>query len=266
MIKIKRKRFSPEIKNRAGNCKITVANQKMFNDFDGDPDAYNDGTKSFTFDSSIYGHETIKTKLKETQFGKCAFCESSITHIDYGDVEHFRPKGGYCQNIKSTLQKPGYYWLAYDWENLLFTCNICNRRYKKNLFPLLNPEIRALNHNESNKVKSEKPFFVNPARENPKFLIQFKQATAIGIDKRLRGKKTIEALHLNRKGQKGISDLYERRLSKFEIVENTYFIATSDETDKISKARIDKAKRLMQKLRSSQNEYSAMINDNFPRL
>lgn len=266
MIKIKRDSLGPDIKNASGDSKIEVENKKMFLAFDEDPRAYMKGEKKFSFDSSIYGHDLVKAKLRNTQFGKCAFCESNVTHIDYGDVEHFRPKGGYCQNNDSDIQKPGYYWLAYDWNNLIFSCTLCNRRYKKNLFPLRNPEIRALNHNQTAKLKSEKPFFVNPATENPKFLIHFDNATAKGIDRNYRGKKTIDCLGLNRQGDEGISELYEMRLSHFNLVEMTYFIAKSSPSAHLSEERIEKAKNLMASYRNPKSQYSAMINDNFPLL
>ncbi|MNT06512.1 hypothetical protein D3C72_1411790 [compost metagenome] len=91
------------------------------------------------------------------------------------------------QNEKDKLNYPGYYWLAYDWDNFLFSCAICNQRHKKNIFPLINPGSRAKNHHSS--IKFEKPFFIDPSKENPKFLIKFNQEVATGIDKRGRGKK-----------------------------------------------------------------------------
>ena len=56
--------------------------------------------------------ESVKDALREAQHGKCAFCESKISHIAHGDVEHFRPKAGYRQNPEDPLVQPGYYWLS----------------------------------------------------------------------------------------------------------------------------------------------------------
>src|SRR5690606_19607561 len=113
----------------------TISNNTLY---DGSPQNYDTGAVKMSFDSGIYGHTNIKTELINNQSGKCAFCEQHILSISYGDVEHFRPKGGYKQNYKDSLHKPGYYWLAYDWDNLLFCCQKCNQRYKKNYFPLRN--------------------------------------------------------------------------------------------------------------------------------
>jgi uncharacterized protein (TIGR02646 family) len=49
-------------------------------------------------------------------FGKCAYCESKITHIDYGHIEHFCPKRG--ANARPDL--------VFEWTNLLLACGICN--------------------------------------------------------------------------------------------------------------------------------------------
>lgn len=54
-----------------------------------------------------------KPALQRDTSGKCAFCETPTTAVYYGDVEHFRPK--------ST-----YWWLAYCYENYLFSCRVCN--------------------------------------------------------------------------------------------------------------------------------------------
>jgi hypothetical protein len=68
--------------------------------------------------------------------GKCAYCESYVIGAQYGDLDHFRPKGRVCENSKTvniksasgkTIPHPGYYWLAYDYKNLLPSCIICNR-------------------------------------------------------------------------------------------------------------------------------------------
>ncbi len=82
------------------------------------------------------------------QHDKCAFCESKVSAIAYGDVEHFRPKAGYQQSHDDDLQRPGYYWLAYEWSNLFFSCSICNQQGKRNVFPLANPRRRATCHRD----------------------------------------------------------------------------------------------------------------------
>jgi 5-methylcytosine-specific restriction endonuclease McrA len=106
---------------------------------------YETGKKRFSFSSNIYADPTVKDALIEAQYGKCCFCERLVGGD--GDVEHFRPKRGYCQNKGERIQRPGYYWLAYNWDNLYLSCSSCNQRQKRNLFPLSDPQKRAHLHN-----------------------------------------------------------------------------------------------------------------------
>jgi hypothetical protein len=62
---------------------------------------------------------------------------------------HFRPKGQVneayrvvtIQTVKGQQSEhPGYFWLAYNWENLLPSCALCNIvKGKKNQFPISSP-------------------------------------------------------------------------------------------------------------------------------
>ena len=106
-------------------------------DYDRSPADYEAGAKTFTFDDALYGHASVKQALIAAQHGKCCFCERKIGAE--GDVEHFRPKASFCQGERSPLERPGYYWLAYEWDNLLLACPICNQRFKRNYFPLRSP-------------------------------------------------------------------------------------------------------------------------------
>lgn len=76
---------------------------------------------------SVYSEDSVRGVLKKMFHGKCAYCESKITSVYNGDIEHFRPKAGYCNDNSQPLIKPGYYWLASEWENLLFACPFCNQ-------------------------------------------------------------------------------------------------------------------------------------------
>ena len=73
---------------------------------------------------TVYSDKSVRKLLIKMFHGKCAYCESKITAIYNGDIEHFRPKG----EIKEVNpSKPGYFWLASEWENLLFACPFCNQ-------------------------------------------------------------------------------------------------------------------------------------------
>lgn len=142
---------------------------------------YDNGERDFSnkdFDTGIYSNKEVKDNLIAIQDYKCCFCESKIGHISYGDVEHFRPKAGWVQDDEQ-LNRPGYYWLAYEWENLLLSCQLCNQRYKKNLFPLLNNPQRALSHHYN--VDSEQPIFIHPVKDEVETYITFKEEIPIAI-------------------------------------------------------------------------------------
>lgn len=83
------------------------------------------------FDSEKW--RDLKRHLFELFDGKCAYCEQRVTTVDYGDVEHYRPK----RRVEEEPTHPGYYWLAYDAHNFLPACVLCNRgRGKANHFPV----------------------------------------------------------------------------------------------------------------------------------
>lgn len=72
------------------------------------------------FDSDVW--KAAKKQLKAETSGKCAYCEASTSVVAHGDVEHFRPKSK-------------YWWLAYCYDNYLYSCQICNQQFKGDKFP-----------------------------------------------------------------------------------------------------------------------------------
>ena len=159
-------------------------------------DAVAGGNDSPEIDA-LYRHPDVKAQLKSDQNGKCAYCERKFNG-DYGAVEHYRPKGAWQQERGDALNKPGYYWLAYEWENLLYSCDECNTSCKKNLFPLANPVSRDIPHRD---ISSEDPLLVNPATEDPGAYIAFHKEMAVPrvVDGRpsAKGTRSIDVLGLN---------------------------------------------------------------------
>lgn len=117
-------------------------------------------------------YKEVKDILVDMFNEKCAYCESDISPVAYGDIEHFRPKNAYQVAKKERLNYPGYYWVAMDWNNLLLSCTTCNRTYKKNQFPLVNEANRKKKHDD---VVTEEPLLINPCDEkiNPQDHIYF---------------------------------------------------------------------------------------------
>jgi uncharacterized protein (TIGR02646 family) len=204
-------------------------------------DRYNNGERNFSaeeFKSNIYGHSDVKELLIDSHHGKCCYCEAAFTHVAHGDVEHFRPKAGWVQD-KEPLNKPGYYWLAYDWDNLLFSCQICNQTHKRNHFPLLDAATRANSHQQA--IAVEQPVLIHPANENPEDFISFREEIPVAVNGNTRGEGTIKKLGLDRESlnekrrsvlapvrniydlAKGIPDTYPELKQKAKLIVNQYF-------------------------------------------
>lgn len=223
--------------------------------------AFDDGKREFDFDSKIYGHETVKSALKQMQRDKCCFCESKISHISYGDVEHYRPKGGYQQTKQGTLQTPGYYWLAYAWENLLLSCTLCNQQFKKNLFPLLEQERRALSHHDD--IALEQPLLINPSITDPGQYIGFRQEIPYALEGNIYGKETIAVVGLDREA------LNEKRRSHLALINQLIAViklANKQLESTELQSVADQAKQKIAEAILSSAEYSAMINAQFSEL
>jgi len=122
-------------------------------------------------------YKRAKPYLLRLFHDKCAYCESVISNTQPGDVEHYRPKGrlrdldGRVIRIilgETECDHPGYWWLCYEWMNLLPSCIDCNRRRrhgeervslgKADLFPIAGR--RAANPDDP--LSDEKPLLLDP--------------------------------------------------------------------------------------------------------
>lgn len=220
----------------------------------------NGGDIEFTskdFDSAIYGHEEVKQALIKAQDGKCCFCESKIGHISYGDVEHFRPKAGWVQNAEN-LNKPGYYWLAYEWDNLLLSCQLCNQRHKKNYFPLLPGSPRAQS-NLDNNCHNEMPIFVHPANEDVETIISFKEEIPVAVGGNQRGSETISKLGLGRE------QLNEQRRKTLNMIRDIYDLAKGypDTHAALKQAAKRKVEKYLLESTLDETEYASMLRSFF---
>lgn len=221
-------------------------------------DAYDAGGRDFQFQSSIYGAKSVKNLLIKSQSGKCCFCESKITHVAYGDVEHFRPKAGWVQSESDALTRPGYYWLAYAWPNLFLSCQLCNQRHKRNLFPLVNPTQRARSHHDN--IANEQPVFVHPQDDDPEDFIAFHDEVAVGRDTNARGTTTIQRLGLNR------DNLLERRMEALRRIRELKDVFLAFQQLKKQgrlppdlKSKADRIAKFFKSLTQPEVEYSAMM-------
>lgn len=149
----------------------------------------------------------LKPFLESIFHKKCAYCEGIYVGGSWPDVEHYRPKGKVTidRNKKNALKitgadgiemdHPGYYWLAYDWRNLLLSCKKCNSgKGKMNQFPIGGKRSCCIDDS----LDDEKPFLINPCEEEKPEDHLFFGIKGTILGKSERGKKTIEICDLNR--------------------------------------------------------------------
>ena len=205
MIAIKRP-IAPRSFSQA-NSKVRKKQAALVADFASRPEL-RDGSVSAAFDGKIWA--SVKDILLAAQFGKCAFCESSFRHVSFGDVEHFRPKGGFQQNKDSPLVKPGYWWLAYDWDNYWASCQSCNQVFKKNLFPISPNGQRAREPDDS--LAHEQALLLDPMTDPLDVHLEFREELLFSKNSSKRGEATIIVAGLNR------PELVEFRLSIWRLL------------------------------------------------
>ncbi len=170
----------------------------------------------------------ISNTLKAIYFNKCAYCENT-EHTP--EVEHYRPKKG----ITGLPAHNGYYWLCYEWTNLLPSCHDCNKGGggKGTKFPIINDARRqslpiftatgALDtsacgaHNTP--LIEERPYLLHPEIDQPENCLQVNSIGELsGTDAEGRGEKTKEICNLNRENllvaRQKIVDRFKEELEK----------------------------------------------------
>jgi uncharacterized protein (TIGR02646 family) len=187
----------------------------------GDP-----ATREEKFPFGAYGKDDVREALRQMFGMKCAYCESVYGPTAPMTVEHYRPKGAY-DLPDGTRQKPGYWWLASTWSNLLPSCTDCNserghdaegtpvKMGKANRFPLVDESRRA---NGPGGERDEEPLLLDPTFDEPDEHLEFidrglvRPAEGSGGESN-HGKETIEVLGLRR------GDLVKARRNHLELVD-----------------------------------------------
>jgi energy-coupling factor transporter ATP-binding protein EcfA2 len=153
--------------------------------------------RRYDFDSSIWG--ASRAVLSEASYGKCAWCESLAGYAGPAAINHYRPKSHAEGLRKGQIQPDHYWWLAYSWDNLVYSCRACHRA-KRNRFPVLGQRLEP-----GDLSGAEQPLLLDPyGTDDPSGHLWFEDdGTVRPISER--GEITIEILALNR------PDLVERR-------------------------------------------------------
>lgn len=218
-----------------------------------DPQAGAARKTAFKFDKKIYGAGDVKGALRSAQHDKCCYCEGNFTAHASGDVEHFRPKTCFQQEKGGPIQYPGYYWLAYDWSNLYYACELCNRVGKRNLFPITDPTQRRRNVNDP---MQEVPEILDPGGSvDPRDHIKFNGAAPEGIT--ALGRTTIRHLGLDR------GDLTTARLRHLRLLDALKDVADlpPDDLDAATLTKRINAIEALQSMVKPNAIFSAMAQD-----
>lgn len=167
-----------------------------------------------------YKGDDVAEAMAKLFHGKCAYCETFHSAGAPTDVEHYRPKAGVSEDARHR----GYWWLAADWDNLLPSCILCNRRNglriasagmsraqlaataettvgKGNQFPIRGRRARGPRSDH----KAEDALLIDPARSDPARHLCWPEAGLSLVAPRFHGRAadpygttTIEVLGLNR--------------------------------------------------------------------
>lgn len=165
-------------------------------------------------DKSLWGD--FKIDFARQQLGKCGYCEINVVVGHFGDVEHFAPKNEVAEFVEgdnegtetdfsAALQgrkpslkvSPGYWWLAYEWDNYLLSCSVCNSVWKSSIFPVRHPPPRAGAPLEAD---AEEVLLLNPyGTRDPARHLQFDvEGFVRPRNGSIHGRETIRTCGLNR--------------------------------------------------------------------
>lgn len=193
---------------------------------------------------------------------KCAYCEGKYCSGHHDHVEHYRPKSEVTEDRKKLDGHPGYWWLAYEWTNLLLCCAKCNSDHSysdehrnKVTHPGKKCEFRVKGQRLcsppseiscTTDMNCEEPLLLNPYFDESEEHISFDEH-GFAVPLTERGKETITVCDLNR------PELIEERLSEAERIEA-----------RISKClrqiREQRSLHVLEKLFKAEEPFSAFLN------
>jgi uncharacterized protein (TIGR02646 family) len=257
MIFIKKNKHPPVVKftkaGHANNGKIKwkIGRKKLIKDFKNNPRPFNNGKYAFSFD---YGRRKFREKLLSIQGSKCCFCEKPLHN---GAIEHFRPKAAWQQATENPFNRPGYYWLAYSWDNMLISCTECNSSGQKgNLFP-----INGARGIYPSDCSTEDKVLINPTSEDPSICISFNLDQPIGIDAAGRGNENIRIFKLKDRGD--IKTIRHDHLMLYKTQKD--IAALPNPVGAFTAQRIRKAKAYLKTAQNPKELFSGMIVENIKK-
>jgi 5-methylcytosine-specific restriction endonuclease McrA len=209
-----------------------------------------DEGKPVSFQSAIW--TDLKRWLLDRVFhGKCAYCESKLVVTDYGDADHYRPKA----RVKAVPDHTGYFWIAYDWRNLIPCCKHCNTGGKSDSFPIGGRRVfdrtEAVAPQELDVI--EKPLLLHPyacGDDHPRKHLEFNEFGHVRPrNGSIRGEQSIELCDLQR-----YQLVKERRQHQMNAWMHISWMGNLDNASEQRRA-------LMKTFRDGTAEYSASVLD-----
>lgn len=172
-----------------------------------------------TFDARKVFDDDVRAALGAMSNGKCAYCETPLSDVSELVVDLFRPRRG-AVRADGRIDPDHYWWLAYDWENMLPSCYACNRN-KASRFPIAGRA--AVAEARGAELDAERCQLVDPADEvgSPDDHLWVDAEGRIGALSE-RGDVTIAVLDLNR------AELVERRRETYDEATELYVRARED--------------------------------------
>ncbi len=195
------------------------------------------------FDEQIW--RDLKTWLLDNFFyGKCGYCEAKIP-ASFGGADHYRPKRGVTVKKNGKPERVmcpggsehrGYFWLAYDWKNLVPACERCNSGAKGTLFPVKGAHSCTVEVDSDTLNEEEAPLLLHPYFHKPTDDLEFMERGEIKAKNGSElGQRTIETYQLDRSRLNSARDARQQDAEAafhgacFELAANNKPIAQSME-------------------------------------
>jgi uncharacterized protein (TIGR02646 family) len=177
-------RRSPDVPTTLASTKVDSARREI-------ESIVASGNLCSTDFQSHWNAPDVRKALYEMQHHKCCYCERTRDEKRESDIDHFRPKAL-------------YWWLAYVWNNLFFTCRACNQEHKKDKFPLRDEATRVTDPRID--PSRESYLLLHPCEDDPEEFLRWEWGACLEprspqlvlLDHREeRGRVTVVTLGLN---------------------------------------------------------------------
>lgn len=157
MIRLTYQRMPPVLRSKAARTARATA-EKFFS-----MPSKTRAQQRFTFDDELLRSPELQEALWALSSGKCAYCESLLGAERPLVADQFRPPLA-AMDLKGEVSIDHYWWLAYEWDNLLPSCAECSRS-KGSRFPV--EAKRAQPPARGEELARERPLVLDPRLDEP---------------------------------------------------------------------------------------------------